>query len=75
MVMPTQKVREIIEKLTKERESVLSEKVFFEAGELGIGETFVQKTIDELKEKNFLFEPMRGVLKLQKQELANQLLQ
>jgi DNA replicative helicase MCM subunit Mcm2 (Cdc46/Mcm family) len=58
-----EKLKNIIEKLTRKSMSVFSEKIFLEAGELGIGEMHVQRMIDELLEEDYLMFPMRGVIK------------
>ena len=57
-----EKLKTIIEKLTKTSRSVFSEKVFLEAGEFGLGEMHVQRMLDELMQENFIVQPMRGVL-------------
>ncbi len=56
-------VKGIISKLTKNSSSVFSDKVFFEAGEIGIGETYVHESLKVLKEENFIKEPIPGLLK------------
>ncbi|MBI5871951.1 hypothetical protein HZB88_02600 [archaeon] len=56
-------VKNIIERLTSAKPIILAEKVFFVAGEFGIGENLVQEAIKELAEENFLAEPMPGVIK------------
>ena len=58
-----EKLKGIIEKMTQTTKSVFSEKVFLEAGEMGIGEMHVRKMIDELMEEDYIMQPMRGVLK------------
>ena len=57
------RLKTIIEKLTQKTMSVFSEKIFLEAGEVGIGEMHVQKMMDELMEEDFIMQPMRGVIK------------
>ena len=56
-------IRGIIDKLTKESRSVFSEKVFYIAGEMGIGEMIVQDCLQQLMEENYITEPMQGVLR------------
>lgn len=56
-------IRVIISKLTLESKSVFSQKVLFEAGEIGIGENYVHQSIKSLKDENFICEPIPGVLK------------
>ena len=56
-------IRNIIEKLTADSRSVFSEKVFYIAGEMGIGEMIVKDCIQQLMDENFIAEPMSGVLR------------
>ncbi len=56
-------VKGIIDKLTSDTRSTFSEKVFCLAGEFGIGEAIVQDCLNQLKEENFICEPMCGVLR------------
>ena len=56
-------IKDIISKLTLESRSVFSQKVFSEAGEIGIGEDYVANSIRSLKDENFICEPIPGVLK------------
>lgn len=56
-------IRSIIEKLTIENRSVFSEKVFYIAAELGIGEMLVKDCLQQLMDENFITEPMQGVLR------------
>ncbi|MBI5797491.1 hypothetical protein HZA98_01145 [Candidatus Woesearchaeota archaeon] len=56
-------IRGIIEKLTCETRSVFAEKVFYIAGEMGIGEMIVKDCLSQLMEERFIVEPMQGVLR------------
>lgn len=56
-------VKDIIAKLTQDRSSVFSQRVFSEASEFGIGEGSVIESLNLLKEENFIHEPVPGVLK------------
>ena len=56
-------VKNIVEKLTSETKSVLSEKIFNLAAELGIGELLVRESLHELKKDNYIVEPVMGVIK------------
>ncbi len=56
-------IRGIIEKLTLESRSVFSEKVYYVAAEMGLGEMIVQDCLQQLIQENFISEPMQGVLK------------
>lgn len=56
-------VKTIINKLTSDSKSTFSEKVYHLAGEFGIGEAIVQDCLNQLKEENFICEPMCGVLR------------
>ena len=56
-------IRGIIEKLTSESRSVFSEKVYYIAGEMGLGEMIVKDCLQQLMDENFISEPMLGVLK------------
>lgn len=56
-------IRGIIEKLTLESRSVFSEKVFYVAAEMGLGEMIVQDCLQQLIQENFISEPMQGVLR------------
>ena len=47
-------VKSIIERLTKENATIFSEKLFLEAGEMGIGETYVRKALQELQEEKYV---------------------
>ncbi len=58
-------VKSIITRLTKDSRSVFSEKVFFEAGESGIGEAYVNESLKLLKEERYILEPVPGVIKRQ----------
>ncbi len=55
-------IRGIIEKLTLESRSVFSEKVYYVAAEMGLGEMIVQDCLQQLIQENFISEPMHGVL-------------
>lgn len=56
-------IRGIIEKLTSESRSVFSEKVYYVAAEMGLGEMIVRDCIQQLLDEKFISEPMQGVLK------------
>ena len=56
-------VRGIIDKLTVQTPSILSEKVFNIAAELGIGDLLVQDSLNQLIDENFITMPMAGVVK------------
>ncbi len=56
-------IRGIIEKLTLESKSVFSEKVYYVAAEMGLGEMIVKDCLQQLMDENFISEPMMGVLK------------
>jgi hypothetical protein len=56
-------VQNIIEKLTGNSSSILSEKVFNIAAESGLGDLIVKDCIKQLVEENFVAEPVRGVLR------------
>lgn len=56
-------VKGIISKLTKDSKSVFSQKVFYEAGEEGIGELAVIESINMLKEDRSIEEPIPGLIK------------
>jgi len=57
------RIKSIIERLTTETRSIFSEKVFSLAAELGIGESHVKASLQELVAENFITEPMHGVLR------------
>lgn len=56
-------IKGIISKLTKDSRSVFSHKIFFEAGEAGIGEWAVVESLNLLKEEKCIDEPIPGVIK------------
>ena len=56
-------IRGIIEKLTMESKSVFSEKVYYVAAEMGLGEMIVQDCLQQLIQENFISEPMQGLLR------------
>ena len=56
-------VKTIIEKLTADTKSILSEKVFNIAADRGIGDVLVKDSIQELVEDNFIAIPIHGVLR------------
>jgi len=47
-------VKSIIERLTHDTKSIFSERIFLEAGELGIGESYVRQALEKLKEERYL---------------------
>lgn len=49
-------VKGIIERMTDKTNSVFLEKVYLEAGELGIGESYVRQALQQLKEEQFVEE-------------------
>lgn len=53
-------VKNIIDRLTIDTNSVFSEKLFLEAGEQGIGEVYVKKALLELKEDKSVEEVFNG---------------
>tara|TARA_Y100000310_G_C20451326_1_gene700881 strand:+ start:671 stop:862 length:192 start_codon:yes stop_codon:yes gene_type:complete len=61
--MIKEKVKGIIEKLTTETNSILSEKIYDLAAELGIGDLHVKDSIHELMEENYIDQPVLGVIK------------
>ncbi|MEA3378134.1 MAG: hypothetical protein U9Q69_00690 [Nanoarchaeota archaeon] len=58
-----EKLKHIIERLTQKSRSIFADKVFLEAGEFGIGEIHVQEIINELKDENFISQPIQGIIK------------
>tara|TARA_Y100000310_G_scaffold339045_1_gene430501 strand:- start:2849 stop:3046 length:198 start_codon:yes stop_codon:yes gene_type:complete len=56
-------VKVIIEKLTADTKSILSEKVFNLAADRGIGDIIVKDSIQQLVEENFISVPVHGVLR------------
>lgn len=56
-------VKIIVDKLTLETRSVISEKVFNLAAELGIGELLVRESLHQLIQDNYICEPIQGVIK------------
>lgn len=68
MVIQIQKVdakgsiRGIIERLTSKSRSVFLDSVIVEAGEVGIGESYVKQAIQQLKEENFVEEVFNSKL-------------
>ena len=63
MKEPKVHVKEIIQKLTIDTPSVLSEKIYNVAAEFGLGDMLVHDCLSQLVEENFISEPMQGVLK------------
>ncbi len=57
------KIKGLISKFTQNSSSVFSDIIISEAGEAGIGEEYVNKSIKTLKDENFISEPIPGVLK------------
>lgn len=57
------KVKGIIDKLTADTNSILSEKIYDLAAELGIGDLHVKDSINELMEENYIDQPVLGVIK------------
>jgi len=53
-------VKNIIDRLTIDTNSVFSEKLFLEAGEQGIGEVYVKKALLELQEDKSVEEVFNG---------------
>ncbi len=68
-------VKSIIDKLTVNTNSVFSEKLYLEAGELGIGEVYVRKALDELQQDKSVEEVFNGkvIRNLSVQETENPL--
>lgn len=57
-------VKTIVNRLTQSSPSVFYEKVFYEAGEIGIGDSAVRQVINQLKQENYLEEFLeQGVLR------------
>jgi hypothetical protein len=56
-------VKQIIEKLTTKTTSILSEKVFNQAAEVGIGDMLVQDCLNQLVEDKFISMPVHGIVK------------
>jgi hypothetical protein len=56
-------VKKIIDKLTIDQHSILSEKVFNLAAELGIGDNLVQDCLNQLREDNYIAMPMPSIVK------------
>ncbi|MDD4878607.1 MAG: hypothetical protein PHO02_06265 [Candidatus Nanoarchaeia archaeon] len=57
-------VKTIISRLTQNSPSVFYEQVFYEAGDVGIGDSAVKNVISELKKENYLEEFLeQGVLR------------
>jgi len=56
-------IRGIIERLTVGGHSIFSEKVFYLAAELGIGDRLVQECLQQLIDERFVMEPVAGVLR------------
>ena len=56
-------VKNIVNKLTIDTSSVFSEKVYYLAGELGIGELLVKESLQELINDKFIAEPVMGIIK------------
>jgi len=61
--MIKEKVKGIIDKLTTETNSILSEKIYDLAAELGIGDLHVKDSIHELMDENYIDQPVLGVIK------------
>ena len=57
------KIIEIIEKLTSNTSSILSEKVFNIAAEVGIGDNLVNDCLEQLIEDKYIAVPVHGVIK------------
>ena len=56
-------IRKIIDKLTMQSTTVLSEKVFNLAAEMGIGDALVKDCLDQLAKEKYISMPMHGLLK------------
>ncbi|MBT3985844.1 hypothetical protein HOD38_04410 [archaeon] len=56
-------VKNIVNKLTIDTSSVFSEKIYYLAGELGIGELLVKESLQELINDKFIAEPVMGIIK------------
>jgi len=56
-------VKKIIDKLTIDQHSILSEKVFNLAAELGIGDNLVQDCLNQLREDKYIAMPMPSIVK------------
>lgn len=57
------KLKGIIERLTTGKKSVFMETILFEAGEAGIGESLVEEGMNQLIAENFIYVPLKGVVK------------
>ena len=56
-------VKNIVNKLTIDTSSVFSEKIYYLAGELGLGELLVKESLQELINDKFIAEPVMGIIK------------
>jgi hypothetical protein len=56
-------VKNIVDKLTNDTNSVFSEKVYNLAADLGIGELLVKESLHELMDDNYICEPIMGIIK------------
>lgn len=58
-----EQIKNIITRLTSAKPTILAEKVFFVAGEFGIGDNIVKEIIQDLTNEKFISEPVPGVIK------------
>lgn len=59
-----ERVKNILERLSRQSSSLFLDNIIAVAGEWGIGELQVLHSIDELKQENFISEPIPGVIKI-----------
>ncbi|MAG78121.1 hypothetical protein CL616_02020 [archaeon] len=56
-------IKNIVDKLTNDTNSVFSEKIYNLAADLGIGEILVKESLLELMDDNYICEPVMGIIK------------